>query len=151
VSSTAIRKSSKIKDLIDEFIKRAPTLTTSDDLINYQYFMVRLHDIDLSNRLDNNLRLTLVQKAMDAAINDPALEFDQVIRAFGDASQLDPATPLANKINEMLMDGKHPSIDSADVNHSLKLLKYIYRSKNPRLYLNLAKTVVNRLPGQPWR
>ena len=54
VGSTAIRKSSKVKDIIEEFSKRLPNIKDKDDLVNYCYFLVRLHDFDISHRIDSN-------------------------------------------------------------------------------------------------
>ena len=51
VGSTAVRKSSKIKEITDEFIKRMDNIKERDDLVNYTYFMVRLHDFDIAHRI----------------------------------------------------------------------------------------------------
>lgn len=54
VGSTAIRKSSKIKEIVIEFEMRMAKITHYDDYVNYTYFLARLSDFDLVNRLDSN-------------------------------------------------------------------------------------------------
>jgi hypothetical protein len=59
------------------------------------------------------------------------MSLDDILRVFGDLNQLDPAIPLANKINEMLMK-KEREFNITDLN---RLLRYIGRANNPRLYV----------------
>jgi hypothetical protein len=73
------------------------------------------------------------------------MEFDNVLRHFGDISQLDPAMSLANKINDMVKEKQGKELTQEDINNNWKILRYIYRSKNPRLYSQLAKTVILKL------
>ena len=56
VGLTAVRKSSKIKELIDEFRKRMTRITDPIDFVNYTYFLARLHDFDVSNRIESSLK-----------------------------------------------------------------------------------------------
>lgn len=48
VGSTAIRKSSKIKEIQEEFAERIPRISDPVDYVSYTYFMVRLHDFDIA-------------------------------------------------------------------------------------------------------
>jgi hypothetical protein len=64
VGSTAVRKSSKIKDLVEEFAKRIPGIEGKEDLVNYTYFLIRLHDFDIVTRIDPKLRGSLVAKGI---------------------------------------------------------------------------------------
>jgi hypothetical protein len=57
VGSTAVRKSSKIKDIIDEFVKRMPQIEDKNDLVNYTYFLAKLYDFDLLPRVPVENRL----------------------------------------------------------------------------------------------
>ena len=63
------------------------------------------------------------------------MDFSDVMRHFGDLIQVDPAIGLANKITDLI---KSESIDSGSSQITMskiyKLMKYIIRSKNPRLY-----------------
>ena len=59
------------------------------------------------------------------------MDLENVLRHFGDICQLDPGIPLANKILDILKDNKR----EFDVNIYWKILRYIQRSKNPRLYV----------------
>lgn len=38
-----------------------------------------------------------------------------------------------------------------DKNHHWKILRYVLRSKNPRLYMHLAKQVVGKLNSHNWK
>ena len=53
VGSTAVRKSTKIKDIVDSFIKRLPNISDKDDYVNYTYFYCRLLDYEIAHRIDS--------------------------------------------------------------------------------------------------
>lgn len=67
VGSTAVRKSSKIKDVVEDFAKRLPRVSDPEDLVSYSYFLVRLMDFDISGRLDRQAKADLISKATRAA------------------------------------------------------------------------------------
>lgn len=126
--------------------------------MNYIYFMIRLYDFDLANRVDSKLRNDLIERGIATTVKHAdEMDFENLLRIFADISQIDPALPLANKLTDMIKDGnikltkKEQKTHEEEINHSFRLLRYIYRSKNPRLYQNLAKTVVHRLAQQPWK
>ena len=79
------------------------------------------------------------------------MDFDNVLRHFGDLSQLDPVLPLANKIMDIIKDNNSPSNPDFNINHYWKILKYILRAKNPRLYVQLTRQVVVKLGQHNWK
>lgn len=47
VGSTAIRKSSKIRNILDEYILRVVNLNAPQDFINYTYFLSRINNFEI--------------------------------------------------------------------------------------------------------
>lgn len=107
VGSTAVRKSSKIRDIVEDFAKRLPRITEPEDLVSYSYFFVRLIDFDISGRIDRRLKQDLIAKATQAATTKP-MPFDELLRLFGDLSQVDPVIGIANKISDIVRDENKP-------------------------------------------
>ena len=60
------------------------------------------------------------------------MEFEDVLRNFGDLTTLDSSLHLANKMTDMIKEKDYPS------HYYLRIIKYIMRSRTPRLYKNLA-------------
>jgi hypothetical protein len=52
VGGTAVRKSSKIRDITDEFAKRLPRIEQKEDYVNYNYFLTKLFQFELGSRVD---------------------------------------------------------------------------------------------------
>ncbi len=50
---TAIRKSSKMRDITDEYAKRLPKINQKEDYVNYTYFLAKVSDFDLLSRIDS--------------------------------------------------------------------------------------------------
>jgi hypothetical protein len=88
VGTTAVRKSSKIKDITEEFNKRIPRITDKDDLVNFTYYLARLYDFDIVSRVSNDLRSQLISKGISSTVKyaDQGMEFENVLRHFGDLS-----------------------------------------------------------------
>ena len=143
VGSTAIRKSSKIREIVDEFGRRVPQITDKEDLVNYCYFLARLQDFDIASRLERQHKNDLVARGIESTVrNAEKMEFENVLRFFADATQIDPAIPLANKILDMIKFNQNKQLNEKEASNHWKILRYILRSKNPRLYMSLAKQVV---------
>jgi|LauGreDrversion4_2_1035121.scaffolds.fasta_scaffold125033_5 hypothetical protein len=100
VGATAVRKSSKIRDIIENYVKRLPNISSNDEFVNYSYFLVRLIDFDISGRVNQQTKQNLVSRAAAAAVEHggKSMSFDDLLRLFADLSQIDPVLPLANKI-----------------------------------------------------
>ena len=47
IGVTAVRKSSKIKAIQEEFTKRLPDISYPDYFVNYTYFLIRLLNFDI--------------------------------------------------------------------------------------------------------
>lgn len=108
VGTTAVRKSLKFKDLQEEFSRRLTKgIDDKLDLINYTYFLVRVADFELITRTDLTLRQQLISKSMASTIqNSDTLDFNDVLRNFGDLVQLDPSTALANRITDLVKENQ---------------------------------------------
>ena len=103
VGGTAIRKSSKIKDMIEEFAKRLPRVSDKEGFVNYCYFLARLQDFELAHRIPNDIKNSFIQRSIESTMNNiNDMSLDNVLRHFGDLSVMDPAVPLANKITELI-------------------------------------------------
>ena len=148
MGTTAVRKSLKFKDLQEEFSRRlAKGIDDKLDLINYSYFLVRVADFELSTRTDGSLRSQLITKSLTSTITHAdKLDFNDVLRNFGDLVQLDPSTGLANRISDILKDKPDVTL------HQLwRILRYIDRSKSPRLYSHLVRQSVTKMQAKEWK
>ncbi len=47
VGTTAVRKSSKVRNIMDEFMSRIDNLKDPVDFVNYTYFMIRLMQLEI--------------------------------------------------------------------------------------------------------
>ena len=56
VGGTAVRKSSKIRDISDEFAKRLPQIEQKEDFVNYNYFLTKLFQFEIGSRIDTQDR-----------------------------------------------------------------------------------------------
>ena len=56
IGGTAVRKSSKIHDITDEFGKRLSRITNKEDYVNYTYFLAKVNQFEMNNRIDHKLR-----------------------------------------------------------------------------------------------
>jgi hypothetical protein len=57
---TAVRKSSKVKDIIDAYSKRIPQVNDMSDMVNYTYFLGKLVEFDLASRVDTREKALLI-------------------------------------------------------------------------------------------
>lgn len=60
VGETAVRKSSKLAEIIVEFDRRIPNLVENDDYVNYIYFLLRLVEFDISARVSIHLSTFII-------------------------------------------------------------------------------------------
>ena len=124
-----------------EFSKRAPHITDKQDYVHYLSFLGKLTNFELAGRIDRGVRRDLVARSMASTIlNANSMSFEDVISNFGDVAKVDPSLTFAHKVEELIKADKQYTLMQYT-----KLLKRIYRAKTPRLYINLASTVVGKL------
>ena len=111
--------------------------------MSYCYFMVRLMDFDISGRIERQAKQELISKATQAAA-EKAMPVEEVLRLFGDLSQVDPVIGIANKLVDIVKDDSKP-LSESDKQNFWRIVKYIARANNPRLYMQLGKQVVMRM------
>ena len=98
-----MRKSSKIRDISDEFAKRLPRIEQKEDFVNYNYFLTKLFQFEIGSRIDTQERNTFTQRAMQSTLaNIDSMCLDDIIRHFADSSQMEQALGLANKLTEII-------------------------------------------------
>lgn len=88
VGTTAVRKSSKIKDISDEFNQRITgKFNRPSDYVNYTYFLTRLNEFEIGSRITSQEKIELVHRGTDLVINSiNTMDFGEVLRYFADAS-----------------------------------------------------------------
>jgi len=68
VGHTAIRKSSKLEEIIKEVDKRLMDIQDPVDYINVFYFLNRLNDFDLLHRIDRRKYFEFKNRAIESAV-----------------------------------------------------------------------------------
>lgn len=105
VGHTAVRKSSKVDAIVNEFKKRLMNLKVPEDFVNYNYFMNRLLDFDLQNRIEPQLKQQFRKRCLDSGLaNLHKMDLEHKLRCFGDLIKTDPSIALSHKFAEVLVN-----------------------------------------------
>lgn len=74
-----------------------------EDNVNILYFLVRLSDFEMANKIEALKKAQFVKTTISMAVeNAETMHIMNLMRVFGDSITFDPSINLANKIMELV-------------------------------------------------
>lgn len=100
-----MRKSSKIKDIVESYGKRLKGIKEPYDFVNYTYFLAKINDFDLVSKIDSKERGTFIYRGIQSSIdNIHNLKVEDAFKHFRDVTIFDPAIGFSAKLTEFIKD-----------------------------------------------
>eukprot|EP00347_Sterkiella_histriomuscorum_P004609 403359815 len=141
--STAVRKSSKIVNIISEVSDRMDKCGEDvEEYVHILYFITRLSEFEMLNKIQADKKFKFVRKTIDLAVEQiEQMHIMNLMRVFGDLITIDPAISLANRMTQMISNPEY----KLNAVQAQRILHYIARSHAPRLYSQMYLAIGERI------